>query len=485
MSQQWVRQRLRDLFDVFTTTNNSATSRQTMQRCRGSVAKLIMLGLLCAVATMPQAEPTDTPAQPQGRIQLGEQQASDAAITARINTILREIPAFRNVNVSVQSGVVRLTGKSSDFMAAQRAEDLISRIDGVVTIENSIERNVSLNSQLTPALDGAKTILNDTIALLPLLTLALLLFIAIFWMGSFLAGRVNFWKHITPNTFIAELASTTVRIVFFILALVLMLNLLGSTALLSAVLGSAGVIGLAVGFAVRDTIENYIASIMLSLRQPFRPNDHVVINKNEGRIIRLTSRATVLMTVDGNHLRIPNAEVFKSTILNYTSNPERRFDFELGVDANDDPLAAIQTGIQAMRALNFVLQEPPPLGLIKQVGDSNIVIFYAAWINQRDADFGKSRSVALASVKNALEAAGFGLPEPIYRLRLDPSAAGLLNMQQQPMPEHELTPSAVQKTPAQDEALDIAPDNHLVEKVEEERRVSAENDLLNAAAPAE
>src|SRR3546814_979689 len=89
---------------------------------------------------------------------------------------------------------------------------------------------------------------------------------------------------------------------------------------------------------------------MLSLRQPFRANDHVVIEGHEGRVVRLTSRATILMTLEGNHLRIPNSTVFKAVILNYTRNPERRFDFELGIDANDDPVDGMAVGLRAIRA---------------------------------------------------------------------------------------------------------------------------------------
>ena len=96
-----------------------------------------------------------------------------------------------------------------------------------------------------------------------------------------------------------------------VLGLVAALQILEATALLGAVLGGAGVIGIALGFAVRDTVDNYVSSLMLSLRQPFRANDHVVIEGHEGRVIRLTSRATILMTLDGNHLRIPNSTVFK------------------------------------------------------------------------------------------------------------------------------------------------------------------------------
>ena len=86
-------------------------------------------------------------------------------------------------------------------------------------------------------------------------------------------------------------------------------------------------VGLAVGFALRDLVENYIASLMLSLRQPFAPNDQVLIEGFEGRVVRLTSRATILMTLDGNHVRIPNAVVFKGTIVNLSHNPERRLRF--------------------------------------------------------------------------------------------------------------------------------------------------------------
>jgi small-conductance mechanosensitive channel len=128
----------------------------------------------------------------------------------------------------------------------------------------------------------------------------------------------------------------------------------GATALIDTILGGAGVVGLAIGFEVRDSLENYISSIMLSLRQPFRANDHIVIGEHEGKVVRLTSRATVLMTLDGNHLRIPDSQLFKAVILNYTSNPERRFDFELGVGADDDPVVAMKIGLEALCQLPFV-----------------------------------------------------------------------------------------------------------------------------------
>ena len=435
-------------------------------------------GALIALAVSAHAQDETTAAA----IDTAPPAASDAEIDARIEDIFAQIESLEGVEVSVASGVVTLSGETAAADAAARAEAIAARINGVVTVENEIERDVSVSTRVTPAFGQVEDTLREWARSLPLFLLAIAAFAIIAAIGWTIAGFDSLWRRITPNPFIAELASSTFPGLFLVLAAVAALNLLDATALLGAFLGAAGVLGLAVGFAVRDTIENYIASIMLSLRQPFRPNDHLVIDDKEGRVIRLTSRATILMTLEGNHLRIPNAAVFKAVILNYTRNPERRFDFELGVDAADDPIAAIETGVAAVKALDFVLDDPPPLGFIRAVGDSNIVIFFAAWIDQREADFAKSRSLAVSAAKDALEEAGFALPEPIYRLRFDQNAPPLLTEK----PAQAAPPPAAPRPKKRKAAAaqDVAPDNHLEEKVAEERRERGE-DLLSPAAPVE
>jgi len=447
----------------------------------------LLFSAMMLLAATPAFAQEDMPADPEPVIETAPPGASDGEIAARIQDIFAQIESLQHVEASVASGVVTLSGETQTADAAARAEAIAARINGVVTVENQIQRDVSVTTRLTPAAGQAETFFRSAVRSLPLILLALAAFAAVAAFGWLLSVWRWLWRHITPNAFIAELAASTFRGLFFVLGAVAALSILDATALLGAFLGAAGVIGLAVGFAVRDTIENYIASIMLSLRQPFRPNDYVVIDNKEGRVIRLTSRATILMTLDGNHLRIPNATVFKAVILNYTRNPERRFDFELGVDANDDPIAAIDTGVNAMKALDFVLKDPPPIGFIKAVGDSNIVIFFAAWIDQRKADFAKSRSIALSAAKDALEDAGFALPEPIYRLRFDEKAPPLLQekaaaVASETKPSEK--PEKRERTPAAT-AQDVAPDTHLEEKVAEERREEPQGDLLSTTAPVE
>lgn len=412
---------------------------------------------------------------------------SDAAIAERLRRIFGELNALSAVQVRVAEGVVTLGGALPDPADLVRAEQIAGRIDGVVAVRNDIETSVDVGERVSPFLQKLTILMRSVINSAPLLLLGGLVLAAFVVLGWWVASFSRFWRRLTPNPFVGELLAQAVRVASAVTGIVLALNLVGATALMGTVLGGAGVIGLAIGFAVRDTLENYISSIMLSLRQPFRANDHVVIDGHEGKVVRLTSRATVLMTLDGNHLRIPNAIVFKAVILNYTRNPERRLEFDLGVDAEDDPEAAISTGVTALTALDFILDAPAPSGLIVTVGDSNIVLKFMAWINQTDTDFLKARSRSIRAAKMAVEAAGFTLPEPIYRLRIDqiPDLAKTVAAPPGRQPATPAAPPPARRAPPPTGEMSVHPDVHIDETIEAERRESAEEDLLSKARPIE
>lgn len=448
-----------------------------MTRLR-SLALSLVLVLAGAAPTLAQA-PAEATSQPAPVIASRAGATDDADIAARIQSIFGEIEGLADVRVSVSSGVVTLEGAVASGPEADKAGAIAARVAGVVTVQNNLQRSLGVKTNVAPALGKFQADLRAMVDGLPLLAVAAAIGLIIALLGHWLAGRAVIWRWITPNGFLAELLGSLVRAVFFIIGAVVALEILGATALLGAVLGGAGVIGIAVGFAVRDTVDNYVSSLMLSLRQPFRANDHIVVDGEEGRVVRLTSRATILMTLDGNHLRIPNAIVFKSVILNYTRNPERRFEFELGIDANDDPLAAIKLGLADLGALPFVLDTPEPSAVIDKVGDSNIILRFFAWVDQDHTDFLKGRSQAIAVTKASLEAGGFSLPEPIYRLRFDPDAA--------PLPASP-TKSAARKAVPPDidgSAGDTAPVPYVEQKVRQERAEGGEGDLLDDSTPIE
>lgn len=446
----------------------------------------------------------------------------DNDISQRIGGIFSEIEGLQAIDVNVTQGVVTLSGETPNEKKAQQAINLTNRLTDVVTVEDQIERTLDVQDNVSTVYQGLKTQVRNLIKAIPLLLVGIVVFGIVAWLGSWLSNRKKMWQRLTPNPFVAELISQTVKVIFIVFGLILALSLIGAETILGTLLGGAGVIGIAVGFAVKDSIENYIASLLLSIRQPFRARDQIVINDKEGIVVRLTSRATILMTLDGNQLRIPNAEVFKATILNYTKNPERRFTFELGVDANDDPLAAIKVGLDALRQLDFVLQKPKSIAVIANVGDSNIVLEFQVWVNQAETDYYKARSIAIRETKHALENEGFSLPEPIYRLRfndkLEQALEYMPDTKSNNTPQNEadltITPMVIdapeekvtseKNTDDQEkmrakarakyilqggsanEVLDASPDAKLMEKVEQEiADNTGETDLLNNNSPQE
>jgi small-conductance mechanosensitive channel len=451
---------------------------------------LALIVALPAQALVPGVLPSPTAPTPtaEATISAEPDTTADAKIAERIRGIFGELPQLADVDVSVSKGVVTLSGKVADTEDRARAAAIAERVSGVATVENRIERDTSVGG----ATKGVKQVTQkfaDFAALLPLFGAALIVWLAIGLVGYLIAGLGGLWHRVAPNSFLAELLSSAVRFIFVVFGLVVALNMLGAGALMGAVLGGAGVAGIALGFAMRDTIENYVASLMLSLRQPFRPNDWVVIDDHEGRVIRLTSRATVLMTLDGNHLRVPNSAVFKAVILNYTRNPQRRFDFVLGIDADDDPTAARRVGREALAALDFVLADPAPEARLEQLGASNIEIRYLGWIDQREADWFKARSSAIAAVKATLEEAGFAIPEPIYRLRFDPRTTPLpLENVAERAPQAGAPPQPAKAPAETGESEDVTPQNEIAEMVDREREEasgSQEKDLLDTKRPVE
>ncbi|WP_418315981.1 mechanosensitive ion channel family protein [Piscinibacter sakaiensis] len=314
------------------------------------------------------------------------------------------------------------------------------------------------------------------LAALPLLLMALLLVWVGWLLARWLSRHAVFERIDSRNPFLRDLARTTVRWLVTGAAILVALQVMDATALVGAVLGTAGVLGIALGFAFKDTLENYLAGILMSLRQPFAPRDHVVIDGNEGLVISMTSRATILMTLDGNHLRLPNAMVFRSVTLNYTRNPSRRFEFDVGIGVNENLVRAQRIGVDELKRLDGVIERPPPRAYIAALGDSNVQVRFHGWVDQRSNDFLLVKSEAIRKVKLALEREGMDMPEPIYRVHLTEPR------QQAPAAPATAAPAPA---PSADDDIDTRALTDLQEQIDQEPPSTSERDLLDPAAPKE
>ncbi|MDX1625520.1 MAG: mechanosensitive ion channel family protein [Wenzhouxiangellaceae bacterium] len=407
----------------------------------------------------------------------GVAEPDDARIGERLRGIYAEIDPLRDIEVSVASGVVELAGQVDTAANAERAVRLAEQVDGVVEVQDglTVDRNLDrrLESTRRTLVEAGQRI----VAALPLIAVALGVLIVFWLLGHWLRRRQTWFLRIAPNVFIADLLGQVAHLLFIVLGLVLALVLLDATALLGTVLGAAGILGLAIGFAVRDTVENYIASILLSLRNPFSVNDLVDISGQQGNVVMLTSRATILLSPEGNHIRIPNATVFKAVIVNYTRRPERRFEFDVGVDTDHDLQSAQQEALETLRATPGVLDEPPALVVVEALGDSSVVLRCYGRVDQDTHGFVKVRSEAIRRVKEAFDAAGIVMPEPVYRLRIVDHASA-----KEPAAPASPTPP---RGEAGDAPIDVAPDRTIEERVRVDAEDDAARNLLSGDADKE
>ncbi len=433
----------------------------------------LLLCLLFPITAFAQS--TD---QPTGTINLSDDAQSDAAIANRIRDILGELEGFGDISVTVSSGIVTLRGTTLDAETAQRLNAIAGRVEGVVAIENKVAESTDVVERLNPAVARFRARATQIIAFLPLALVALSVFALIVLFGFWLARRKQPWERLSPNAFIADIYRQITRLVFIIGGLVVALDIVNATALLSGILGAAGIVGLAIGFAVRDTVENFIASIMLSIRQPFRPNDTVEIEGDTGKVIRLTSRATILLSFDGNHIRIPNATVFKSRIVNFSRNAERRFTFALGVASDTDLDAARHLALDVLNDLPFVLDAPEASVWVESIDDFWVTLSMAAWINQNDTNIVLARSEAIRLTQAAFDAAGVSAPLPTYRIETmsdKPAASSSSGAQ--------LEKDVPEPAPVQD--VDATEDKELTKIVNQERAELSRKDLLSRHASEE
>jgi small-conductance mechanosensitive channel len=278
--------------------------------------------------------------------------------------------------------------------------------------------DTDLRARFDTALGQVEGKLVRLVAAAPLLLVAAAIVLLAAWLGRVLSRRGHWMRLRSHNPYMDGLVRRIVQAFVLLLGVLVALDLLGATSLVGAVLGSAGLVGLVLGFAFKDIAENYVSGILLSLRRPFSPGDHVVIDNREGKVVALDSRVTTLMTLDGSQLRLPNALVFKSVVLNYSVNPKRRFEFSMILDAGQSIRRAQGLAMEVIGAVDGVLADPAPSSLVQEYAPSGITLRFFGWIDQRGSDLGKVRSEAIRQVKVAYGKAGVQAPRTVSHVIL-------------------------------------------------------------------
>ncbi|MEM6788305.1 MAG: mechanosensitive ion channel domain-containing protein [Myxococcota bacterium] len=340
----------------------------------------------------------------------------DREIEGTLRRVLGRVPELADVEVEVSGGIVHLRGQATAEAALKRAVAIAGEQEGALFVDNQVRVVVDLRDQVVGTLEGLQASAKKAVGKAPVFVIALII---IFLFGLLARGltRVDWGKRLLPDRpLIRQVIRRVLATILFVVGCVLAFDLLGATGAVGALIGTAGVVGLAVGFAFKDIVENYLAGILLALHRPFQAGDLIELDGIQGKVIRLAARDTILMTLEGNHIQIPNAQVFKASMTNFTRNPLRRFDFTVGIGTGEKLSEAQVEGLGALQSMAGVLEEPAPFALVAGFGDSSMTVQFYGWVDQREADWRRVRSEAVRLVKRALDQANVDLPNPIYEL---------------------------------------------------------------------
>jgi len=262
--------------------------------------------------------------------------AQDEDIRQRLQSVMVATGWFDAPVVRVVDGVVFLSGRAETKEIKSWAGDLARNTQDVVAVANGIELTQPSAWDFREAMIGVSALSRDFISSLPFLIIAILILalsalaglITVRRARKILAGRVK-------ARLLRAVLARGLGVIVFLAGTYVVLRVSGLTQLALTVIGGTGLIGLAVGIAFRDITENFLASIFLSLQRPFEVGDLVEIVGVTGYVQQLNIRTTMLLTLDGNLVQIPNSTVYKSTLHNFTSTPNRRENFVVGIGYDD------------------------------------------------------------------------------------------------------------------------------------------------------
>ncbi len=242
-----------------------------------------------------------------------------------------------------------------------------------------------------------------------------------FWLAKWvsrLVGRLNARTHMdaTLSGFLSNL------VYVFLLAVVIVASMDKLGVPINSALAILATAGLAIGLALKDSLANIAAGVMLIALRPFRVGDTVQAAGQEGTVEEVRLFQTRLRTGDGRLLILPNSSITGAPIINFTAKPRRRIDLTVGVGYGDDLKQARKVLLSVAESDERVLKQPAPSVQVNALGESSVNLVLQAWVKTHQ--FSQVRSDLIEAVRDGIIGNGMSIPYPqrdlhVYRHSAD------------------------------------------------------------------
>lgn len=249
-------------------------------------------------------------------------------------------------------------------------------------------------------------------------------------------------RHTITRRFTPQQGMIAGKILFYSgmgLLVVLIFQQLGFT--LTPLLGAAGIVGIAVGFASQTSVSNVISGLFLIAEKPFIVNDVINVGDVTGQVLSIDTLSIKIRTFDNRFVRIPNETIIKSQVTNITRFPIRRVDINVGVAYKEDIGRVRNILLDIVHQIPLCLEEPEPLVIFSGYGNSSIDMLLVAWVVK--TDWLKVKNILMEEIKKRFDQEGIEIPFPHLSLY-----TGTVT---EPFPVQIIPPASAGVSPAQPE----------------------------------
>jgi small-conductance mechanosensitive channel len=368
----------------------------------------------------------------------------DKAIQRTLGELLPMIPEVRSARVQVKDGVVILEGQVQDDNAQDDVTAFTGKVKGVRIVVNRMKTD----AQVLTARQLAHNVLVEFWGQISRKWLLVLIALAIVLIGASLARLLGAYAEallapFIPNVMLRAVVGSLLSSLLILGGVLLALSVLNLTHAVLSILGVASIVGLAIGFAFRDITENFIASVLLGVRRPFRIGDYITVAGYSGVVKTLNTRATVLVTLEGNHVRIPNNVIYKEIMVNSSASTSTRGKFDVLIPYEVSTATALEAMNGALRAQEGILPDPPARALLEALESNGVRLRAYYWIPGQGVDGDQLQSEIKLRVKVALQQAGIAPPPECMLISVAGTVPVVVSQAERARPEATLRPGAV------------------------------------------
>lgn len=262
---------------------------------------------------------------------------------------------------------------------------------------------------------------DETYGTLKILGISLGILILFYFLANYLQKTLKRWLvNKMDDPLLANFLSVIFRLVIILAGFMVVFKFVGLSGVVSGLLAGAGISAFVIGFALKDIGENFLAGILLAFKRPFRIGDVVNINGMSGTVLTLNLRDTQIKTGDGKDVFIPNAQIIKNPLVNFTIDGFLRYDFIIGLDYGSDYKGAMKVILEAISGVKGVLNnQKKPNVWISDLAESTLNLQVTFWVDTFDREIGdmEVKTNAIVQVLEELEKAGYNLPARVLEIK--------------------------------------------------------------------